>query len=114
MALFSASLPRAHAGSHQRPVGAEQPLDTIQPHILWSQKPGKENKVQKAEKTKSITARVSPRTFRIVALPAPSEREKAQLYLQRYIQRFPAAGKVVIFDRSRYNWLGIERVMGYC
>lgn len=62
---------------------------------------------------KRMTERVSPRTFRIVALSAPSEREKSMLYLQRYIQHFPAAGEVVIFDRSWYNRAGVERVMGY-
>jgi len=63
---------------------------------------------------KRITERVSPRTFRVVALPAPSEREKTQLYLQRYMAHFPAAGEVVLFDRSWYNRLGVERVMGFC
>ncbi len=63
---------------------------------------------------KAITERVSPRVFRVVALPAPSEREKSQLYLQRYIQHLPAAGEVVIFDRSWYNRAGVERVMGFC
>ncbi|MBP0015414.1 MAG: polyphosphate kinase 2 [Roseofilum sp. SBFL] len=63
---------------------------------------------------KRIVDRVSPRVFRIVALPTPSEREKTQLYLQRYIQHFPAAGEVVIFDRSWYNRAGVERVMGFC
>ena len=62
---------------------------------------------------KAITERVSPRVFRVVALPAPSDREKTQLYLQRYIERFPAAGEVVIFDRSWYNRAGVEYVMGY-
>jgi polyphosphate kinase 2 len=62
---------------------------------------------------KAITERVSPRVFRVVALPAPSEREKSQMYLQRYIQHFPAAGEVVIFDRSWYNRAGVERVMGF-
>jgi len=62
---------------------------------------------------KAITERVSPRTFRVVALPAPSEREKSQMYVQRYIQHFPAAGEVVIFDRSWYNRAGVERVMGF-
>ena len=60
-----------------------------------------------------LTERVSPRTFRIVALNAPSERERSKLYLQRYIEHFPAAGEVVIFDRSWYNRAGVERVMGY-
>ncbi len=61
-----------------------------------------------------ITERVSPRVFRVVALPAPTEREKSQMYVQRYIQHFPAAGEVVIFDRSWYNRAGVERVMGFC
>ena len=63
---------------------------------------------------KAITERVSPRVFRIVALPAPSEREKSQMYVQRYVTHFPAAGEVVIFDRSWYNRAGVERVMGFC
>ena len=63
---------------------------------------------------KAITERVSPRTFRVVALPAPTEREKSQMYIQRYLPHFPAAGEVVIFDRSWYNRAGVERVMGFC
>ena len=63
---------------------------------------------------KAITERVSPRVFRVVALPAPTEREKSQMYVQRYIGHFPAAGEVVIFDRSWYNRAGVERVMGFC
>ncbi|HEX5071367.1 MAG TPA: polyphosphate kinase 2 [Vicinamibacterales bacterium] len=63
---------------------------------------------------KAITARTSPRVFRVVALPAPSDREKSQLYLQRYMPHFPAAGEIVIFDRSWYNRAGVERVMGFC
>jgi polyphosphate kinase 2 len=63
---------------------------------------------------KAITERVSPRVFRVVALPAPSDREKSQVYAQRYISHFPAAGEIVIFDRSWYNRLGIEHVMGFC
>lgn len=63
---------------------------------------------------RSITERVSPRVFRVVALPAPSDREKSQLYIQRYLQHFPAAGEVVIFDRSWYNRAGVEHVMGFC
>jgi polyphosphate kinase 2 len=63
---------------------------------------------------KRITERVSPRVFRVAALPAPSEREKSQMYMQRYMQHFPAAGEVVIFDRSWYNRCGVERVMGFC
>ncbi|UBU12579.1 polyphosphate kinase 2 [Nonomuraea gerenzanensis] len=63
---------------------------------------------------KRITERVSPRVFRVVALPAPTEREKSQMYMQRYVPHFPAAGEVVIFDRSWYNRAGVERVMGFC
>jgi polyphosphate kinase len=62
---------------------------------------------------KAISERVSPRVFRVVALPAPTEREKSQLYVQRYMQHFPAAGEIVIFDRSWYNRAGVERVMGF-
>ena len=63
---------------------------------------------------KRITERVSPRVFRVVALPAPTEREKSQMYIQRYLPHLPAAGEVVIFDRSWYNRAGVERVMGFC
>jgi polyphosphate kinase len=63
---------------------------------------------------KAITERVSPRVFRVVALPAPSERQKSQLYMQRYIEHFPAGGEIVIFDRSWYNRAGVEYVMGFC
>src|SRR5271166_6872134 len=62
---------------------------------------------------KAITERVSPRAFRVVALPAPSDREKTQMFIQRYIERFPAAGEIVIFDRSWYNRAGVENVMGF-
>jgi polyphosphate kinase 2 len=63
---------------------------------------------------KALTEKVSPRVFRVVALPAPSDREKSQLFLQRYMQHFPAAGEIVIFDRSWYNRAGVEYVMGFC
>lgn len=63
---------------------------------------------------KALTERVSPRVFRVVALPAPTEREKTQMYIQRYLSHMPAAGEVVIFDRSWYNRAGVERVMGFC
>ena len=63
---------------------------------------------------KAITERVSPRTFRLVALPAPSDREKSQMYVQRYLAHFPAAGEIVLFDRSWYNRAGVEYVMGFC
>src|SRR5437899_12999072 len=63
---------------------------------------------------RAITERVSPRVFRLVVLPAPSDREKSQMYMQRYMQYFPAAGEIVIFDRSWYNRAGVEYVMGFC
>ncbi len=63
---------------------------------------------------KALTERVSPRVFRVVALPAPSDREKSQMYIQRYMAHFPAAGEIAIFDRSWYNRAGVERVMGFC
>jgi polyphosphate kinase len=63
---------------------------------------------------RAITERVSPRVFRVIALPAPSDREKSQMYIQRYMRHFPAAGEVVIFDRSWYNRAGVELVMGFC
>jgi polyphosphate kinase 2 len=63
---------------------------------------------------RAITERVSPRVFRVVALPAPSDREKSQMYMQRYMAHFPAAGEIVIFDRSWYNRAGVEYVMGFC
>jgi polyphosphate kinase 2 len=63
---------------------------------------------------KAITERVSPRIFRVVALPAPSDREKSQMYMQRYMAHFPSAGQIVLFDRSWYNRAGVERVMGFC
>jgi polyphosphate kinase len=63
---------------------------------------------------RALTERLSPRTFRVVALPAPSDREKTQVYLQRYLSQFPARGEVVIFDRSWYNRAGVEHVMGFC
>src|SRR5579864_1716513 len=63
---------------------------------------------------KAITEKVSPRVFRVVALPAPSDREKTQMFIQRYMAHFPAAGEIVIFDRSWYNRAGVEYVMGFC
>jgi len=68
----------------------------------------------KGSTIKRLTDRVSPRVFRVEALPSPTEREKTQMYFQRYIERFPAAGEIVIFDRSWYNRAGVERVMGFC
>jgi polyphosphate kinase len=63
---------------------------------------------------KALTERVSPRVFRVIALPAPSDREKTQMYMQRYVAHFPAAGEVIIFDRSWYNRAGVEHVLGFC
>src|SRR5580704_11453611 len=63
---------------------------------------------------RALTERVSPRVFRLIALPAPSDREKSQMFIQRYMQHFPAAGEIVIFDRSWYNRAGVEYVMGFC
>src|ERR1700674_1124242 len=63
---------------------------------------------------KAITERVSPRVFRVVALPAPSDRQKTQMFIQRYIAHFPAAGEIILFDRSWYNRAGVEHVMGFC
>jgi len=63
---------------------------------------------------RAVTERVSPRVFRLVALPAPSDREKTQMYMQRYVPFFPGAGEIVIFDRSWYNRAGVEHVMGFC
>ena len=63
---------------------------------------------------KAIIERVSPRVFRVTALPAPSDRQKSEMFMQRYIERFPAAGEIVIFDRSWYNRAGVEYVMGFC
>src|SRR6185295_18040204 len=63
---------------------------------------------------KAITARVSPRVFQVIALPAPTEREKSQMYIQRYLAHLPAAGEIAIFDRSWYNRAGVERVMKFC
>jgi polyphosphate kinase len=89
---------------------------------LWAQKQGQRiivlfegrDAAGKGGVIKRITERVSPRVFRVVALPAPTEREKSQLYLQRYVRHFPAGGEIVIFDRSWYNRAGVERVMGFC
>jgi polyphosphate kinase 2 (PPK2 family) len=78
--------------------------------VVWSQ--GRDG-AGKGGTIKALTERVSPRVFRVVALPAPTEREKSQVYLQRYVGHLPAAGEVVIFDRSWCNRAGVERVMGF-
>ncbi|MBP0463700.1 polyphosphate kinase 2 [Roseomonas sp. PWR1] len=88
---------------------------------MWTQKTGARvcivfegrDGAGKGGTIKAITERVSPRVFRTIALPAPTEREKSQMYIQRYIRHFPAAGEIVIFDRSWYNRAGVERVMGF-
>src|SRR5258706_495341 len=76
--------------------------------------PGSRDAAGKGGVIKRITERVSPRVFRVVALPAPTDREKSQIYIQRYVAHLPAAGEVVIFDRSWYNRPLVERVMGFC
>lgn len=104
----------------------ESELERLQGELVklqyWVKKKGKRvivvfegrDAAGKGGAIKRLTERVSPRTFKIVALPAPSEREKTQMYMQRYLAHFPAAGEVVIFDRSWYNRAGVEKVMGFC
>ncbi|HVN43930.1 MAG TPA: polyphosphate kinase 2 [Steroidobacteraceae bacterium] len=104
----------------------EQKLEKLEVELvklqLWVQKEGARiivvfegrDAAGKGGVIKRITERVSPRVFRVVALPAPTEREKSQMYVQRYIRHFPAGGEVVLFDRSWYNRAGVERVMGFC
>ena len=89
---------------------------------LWTQREGLRvvivfegrDSAGKGGAIKAITERVSPRVFRVVALPSPTEREKSQLFIQRYMTHMPAAGEIILFDRSWYNRAGVERVMGYC
>jgi polyphosphate kinase 2 len=104
----------------------ERELETLQAELValqeWVKKTGQRiivvfegrDAAGKGGVIKAITERVSPRVFQVVALPAPSDREKSQLYIQRYLAHFPAAGEVVIFDRSWYNRAGVEIVMGFC
>ena len=104
----------------------EKELEKLQVRLCHLQRWVKENRLRvvvvfegrdgagKGGTIRAITERLSPRTFRVVALPAPSDREKSQVYFQRYLQHFPAAGEVVIFDRSWYNRAGVEHVMGFC
>jgi polyphosphate kinase 2 len=104
----------------------EKHLEKLQAELvkvqLWVQQEGKRiivvfegrDAAGKGGVIKRIAERTSPRVFRVTALPAPTEREKSQLYLQRYVAHFPAAGEVIIFDRSWYNRAGVERVMGFC
>ena len=104
----------------------EKELEKLQVQLCYLQEWVKEKKLRvivffegrdaagKGGTIKAITEKVSPRVFRVVALPAPSDREKSQLFIQRYIQHLPAGGEVVIFDRSWYNRAGVEYVMGFC
>jgi polyphosphate kinase 2 len=102
---------------HMRKLDAE--LVKLQ---LWTQREGLRvvvvfegrDSAGKGGVIKAITERVSPRVFRVIALPSPTEREKSQLFLQRYVRHMPAAGEIILFDRSWYNRPGVERVMGFC
>src|ERR1700752_2411975 len=103
----------------------EEELEKLQVELCHLQEWVKEKKLRviilfegrdaagKGGTIKAITEKVSPRVFRVVALPAPSDRQKSQMFMQRYMERFPAAGEVIIFDRSWYNRAGVERVMGF-
>jgi len=114
------------SGQKMKRKGYEKELRKLQTELARLQEWGKHKGLRaivvfegrdaagKGGTIKAITERVSPRVFRVVALPAPSDREKTQMYMQRYIQHFPAAGEIVIFDRSWYNRAGVERVMGFC
>src|SRR6478672_10775973 len=104
----------------------EKQLEKLQVELCYLQEWVKANKIRvivlfegrdaagKGGTIKAMTEKGSPRVFRVAALPAPSDREKTQLFLQRYMQHFPAAGEIVIFDRSWYNRAGVEYVMGFC
>jgi polyphosphate kinase 2 len=113
-------------GAKMKRKAYEKELENLQVELCHLQEWVKANKLRviilfegrdaagKGGTIKAITEKVSPRVFRVVALPAPSDREKTQLFLQRYMQHFPAAGEIVIFDRSWYNRAGVEYVMGFC
>ncbi|WP_018240108.1 polyphosphate kinase 2 [Ensifer sp. BR816] len=116
----------ANAAEADSPRAYQKELDRLQIEIAhlqaWVKKTGARivivfegrDAAGKGGVIKRLTERVSPRVFRVIALPAPTDREKTQIYMQRYIQHLPAAGEVVIFDRSWYNRPGVERVMGFC
>lgn len=116
----------ADAGEKLKRKEYEEELKTLHAELVkvqdWVQSEGKKicivfegrDGAGKGGVIKAITARVSPRIFRVVALPTPTDREKSQMFIQRYIPHFPAAGEIIIFDRSWYNRAGIERVMGFC
>jgi polyphosphate kinase len=103
----------------------EKTLEKLQVQLVYLQRWVQEHRLRvvivfegrdgagKGGTIRALTERVSPRVFRVVALPAPSDREKSQVYMQRYLQHFPAGGEIVIFDRSWYNRAGVERVMGF-
>ena len=128
---------KKHKKSAAKPAGGDKPqklsrkayedeLEKLQGELVklqfWVRKTGAKvilvfegrDAAGKGGVIKRITERVSPRVFKVVALPAPTEREKTQLYMQRYLSHFPAAGEIVMFDRSWYNRAGVERVMGFC
>ncbi|MGE5089949.1 MAG: polyphosphate kinase 2 [Candidatus Levyibacteriota bacterium] len=124
-----ASTAKAAAGDAGGPLSRKEYEKTLRGlHVelvkvqLWAQRTGAKvcvvfegrDGAGKGGTIKAITERVSPRVFRVVALPTPTEREKSQMYVQRYIAHMPAAGEIVIFDRSWYNRAGVERVMGFC
>jgi polyphosphate kinase 2 len=114
------------ASSRMKRKAYEAELEKLQVELCHLQEWVKEKKLRvivlfegrdaagKGGTIKAITEKVSPRVFRVVALPAPSDREKTQMFLQRYMQHFPSGGEVVIFDRSWYNRAGVEYVMGFC
>jgi polyphosphate kinase len=115
-----------HTSSRMKRKAYEEELEKLQTELCHLQEWVKEKKLRvillfegrdaagKGGTIKAITEKVSPRVFRVVALPAPSDREKTQMFLQRYMQHFPSGGEVVIFDRSWYNRAGVEYVMGFC
>jgi polyphosphate kinase 2 (PPK2 family) len=114
-----------HASSKMKRKTYEKELRKLQIQLCHLQEWVRENKLRvivvfegrdaagKGGTIKAITEKVSPRVFRVVALPAPSDREKSQMFVQRYMQHFPAGGEIVIFDRSWYNRAGVEYVMGF-
>jgi len=116
----------AHAKSKMKPKVYEKELHKLQVELCrlqdWVKQMGERiiilfegrDAAGKGGTIKAITERVSPRVFRVAALPAPSDREKTEMFMQRYIERFPAAGEIIIFDRSWYNRAGVEYVMGFC
>src|SRR5437660_5981697 len=119
-------LKRAASGSKMKRKAYEKELHKLQVELCYLQEWVKEKGARiiilfegrdaagKGGTIKALTEKVSPRVFRVVALHAPSDREKAQMFMQRYIEQFPAGGEIVIFDRSWYNRAGVEQVMGFC